>query len=104
VGARREDETVSESQPTTSDDLIAAFADVQERSGGLTKDAATAEARRALDGLRRAARTEALQDAQQIVAGDAWVDEARERHADRVSVGALIREFDMEIRETMLDA
>lgn len=94
---------MSESQPTTSDDLIATFADAQARSGGLAKDAATAEASRVLDELRRAARTEALQDAQQIIAGDAWVDEVRERHADRASVGTLIREFDMEIRQTTLD-
>lgn len=50
--------------------------------------------------VRTAARCEALQDAQQIIAGDQMVDEARGRDVDRVSVGRTIRELDVEIRES----
>lgn len=52
--------------------------------------------------VKTEARCEAFQDAQQIIAGDQMVDEARGRDADRVSVGYAIRELDVEIRESVL--
>lgn len=48
--------------------------------------------------IRAQARREAFMDAQQIVAGDQMVDEARGRDGDRISVDRAIRELDAEIR------
>lgn len=46
-------------------------------------------------------KADALQDVQQMVAGEEWVDEARYRTRDLVSVSSLIEELDEEIRQTM---
>jgi hypothetical protein len=57
------------------------------------------EVKRAIARIKAEARVEALQDAQQIITGDGWVDEMRFRDGDRASIGYLIRELDEEVRE-----
>lgn len=66
------------------------------------RDGSLVEFDRMIANVKTEARCEAFQDAQQIIAGDQMVDEARGRDADRVSVGYAIRELDVEIRESVL--
>ena len=52
-----------------------------------------------LNRIRAEAKKEAYMDAQQIIAGDQMIDEARERKGDMTSIAGAIKEIDAEMRE-----